>query len=106
MGSRNDDVKVVEEGSTWWRAGKEKRVGEGLVSSPIIVKKPARESSSLSMGFSLDRMPTSKRDSGRCWMMSSDQGREDQNAVMASVWAMLSKSTSMLLADRRLETRE
>lgn len=55
-------VKVVEVGERWWRAGKEKSVGEGLVSEPRTVRKPARESSSLSTGFSLERIPISNRE--------------------------------------------
>lgn len=65
MGVRKVVVKVVEEGSRWWRAGKEKSVGEGLVSVPRTIRKPARESSSLSTGFSLDRIPISRREEGR-----------------------------------------
>lgn len=62
MGFRKEEVKVAESG--WWRAGKENKVGDGLVSSPITVRKPARESSSFSMGISFDRIPISRRDSG------------------------------------------
>lgn len=64
VGFRKEEVKVVEEGSAWWRAGKENKVGEGLVSSPMTVRKPAKESSSLSIGFSFDRIPISRRESG------------------------------------------
>lgn len=35
VGFRKQEVKVVEEGSEWWRAGKENRGGESLVSSPM-----------------------------------------------------------------------
>ena len=59
VGLRN--VAEKDEDREWWRAGKAKSVGEGLVSSPMTVRKPARLSSSSSMGFSLERMPTSSR---------------------------------------------
>ena len=59
MGLRKEAEKDEDRG--WWRAGKAKRVGEGLTSSPMTVRKPARLSSSSSMGFSLERMPTSSR---------------------------------------------
>lgn len=106
VGLRKVEVKVVEEGSGWWRAGNENSVGEGLVSSPTTVRKPARESSSLSMGFSLERIPISRRESERGWVRSRDQGWGDQNALMVRAWDMLSKSISTCLADTRLETRD
>ena len=57
MGLRKAAEKDEERG--WWRAGKANSVGEGLLSSPTTVRKPARLSSSSSMGFSLERMPIS-----------------------------------------------
>ena len=62
------------EGATWWREGKEKRVGSakvsqkrqyrvwdilGLLSSPSTARKPASDSSSGSIGFSFSSTPTS-----------------------------------------------
>ena len=45
----------------WCRAGKENRVGEGLMSSPTTVRKPPKESSSGSFGDSTESTPTSRR---------------------------------------------
>lgn len=71
-------VEAEEWGRGWWREGKEKRVGPdkgvnigemddgvvcgallGLLSSPRIVRKPPRDSSSGSVGFSFARTPIS-----------------------------------------------
>lgn len=60
VGRMKVDVKNSE--VVWWRDGKEKRDGEGLVSSPITVKNPPRLNSSTSSGFSWFRIPTSRRE--------------------------------------------
>jgi hypothetical protein len=59
VGKRKEAENVDSDG--WCRAAKEKRVGEGFVSSPTTVKNPPKESSSGSLGDSTERTPTSRR---------------------------------------------
>lgn len=61
VGSMNAVRYVVPEscGERWCREGKEKRVGFNWVLSPMVVRKPPRESSSGSVAFSLARTPIS-----------------------------------------------
>jgi len=75
-------VKDCEVG--WCRPGKEKRVGEGEVSSPTTVRKPPRESSSCAWGVSTERIPTSRR-SLFVFVRFRDQVREGQKALMVKV---------------------
>jgi hypothetical protein len=103
VGCRKVDVKVEWIG--WCRAGNEKSVGEGLVSSPTTVRKPPRESSSGSFGDSTDRMPTSRRSLG-VWLESwRDCDCGGQNAVIVRAWEIVSKSMSTDDAVRIAATR-
>ena len=62
MGWMNEVENLTVKG--WCLAGKEKRVGEGEVSSPTTVKKPPSASSSGSWGGDTESMPTSRREDG------------------------------------------
>jgi len=89
VGSLKDEVKVCEVG--WCREGKEKSVGDGLVSSPITARKPPRLSSSASRAFSMERMPTSSReDPGVRFVREMFCGCGDEKVVSVRVWDMVS----------------
>lgn len=79
----------------WCRAGKENRVGDGLVSSPTTVRNPPRDNSSGSLGDSTDRTPTSSRSFGVVFERSRPQIWGGQYAVRVRAWDIVSKSMSM-----------
>ena len=89
MGSLKEEVKVCEVG--WCREGKEKSVGDGLVSSPITARKPPRLSSSASRAFSIERMPTSSReDPGVVFVRDIFWGCRGEKVVSVRAWDMVS----------------
>lgn len=93
MGFKNVAEKDDDKG--WWRAGNANRVGEGLVSSPTTARKPARLSSSSSIGFSLERMPTSSRSFEPSFEMEKSHAWSLQKELIVSVCDMVSKSKSI-----------
>lgn len=103
VGFRKEEENEVVEG--WCRAGKEKSVGLGFVSSPTTVRKPPRESSSGSFGDSTERIPTSRRSLGE--VVERDKGPvvEGQKAESVRAWDMVSKSIFTAEASRRDDTR-
>lgn len=107
VGCTKPDTKVWERGKGWCRAGKEKSVGEGLVFSPRTVRKPPRESSSTSLGFSTESMPTSMRESRREEGLERERDCVDggKKALSVRAWEMVSKSISRVEAERRACTR-
>lgn len=89
VGSLKVEVKVWEVG--WCREGKEKSVGEGLVSSPTTVRKPPRLSSSGSSGFSMERMPTSSREeAGERFVSEMFCGPGGKKELSVRAWDMVS----------------
>ena len=66
VGTRNEAEKVDPDG--WCREGKEKRVGDGFVSSPTTVKKPPKDISSGFFADSTERIPTSMRSFGAVFL--------------------------------------
>jgi hypothetical protein len=90
----------------WCRAGNEKSVGEGLVSSPTTVRNPPRESCSGSCGGETERIPTSRRDEGSCFEICIPWSLEGKKAVKTRAWEIVSKSRSRVDACDRADTRE
>lgn len=103
VGSMN--VAENSDGNGWWRAGKENSVGLGFVSSPTIVRKPPKDSSSGSLGDSTDKIPTSTRSFALIPSISTLWTRGAQNAVIVRAWEIVSKSKSTVDASRKLDTR-
>lgn len=79
VGKRKEAENVDPDG--WCRAGKEKRVGEGFVSSPTTVKNPPKETSSGCFVASTERMPTSRRPFGAVFLRLSPCVWEGQKEV-------------------------
>ena len=89
VGSLKNDVKVWDVG--WCREGKEKSVGDGLLSSPITARKPPRLSSSASSAFSIERMPTSSREEpGVVFVREMFCGCGGEKVVSVRAWDMVS----------------
>lgn len=104
VGRRKCEEKVSESG--WCRAGKEKSVGDGLVSSPTTVKKPPRESSSSRNAFSTDSIPTSSLELPGAWLSRCRSWVVGgKKALKTKAWEMVSKLMSREEAWERAWTR-